>query len=145
MIVDDRQLYYAALSRASHHGETREIRALRDYTHTETMAGRIDAATQDRIGRLIDALSRKNESKVGDLIGYNAADIPWDVLEVRDDEGTAWQRAFGNDRYLRNDDGSVNDLQDYDWLTEGGACTTEGLLFYKPLLVTRVATLPEED
>lgn len=144
--MDETQLYFAALSRAANHGESREIRNLRSYTHAEMMAGRIDGATQDEIGRLIDALSAKDAAAVGDIVGPNATDIPWDVLEVVNSERDTWRRAFGQDRYAREDStGELDFSQEYDWITEGGWSTTPGLLVYAPLRVTRVAGLPEED
>lgn len=141
-----RRLYYAALARAPHHGERPEIRALRDYTHRAMLDGRIDGATQDRIGQLIDAVSAQDRSQVGDLIGPNAGDIAWDVLAVTDRHGSPWMRAFGDNRYTIEDSTGERDRsQEYDWFTEGGWSTTDGLLGYVPLTVAMVAAPPDEE
>lgn len=143
---EQRRLYFAALSRAPHHGESREVSELRQFTHAEMMAGRIEGSTQDRIGVLIDQLSAKTTSKVGDVIGPNATDIPWDVLAVIDSQNDQWVRAFGDNRYAVEDITGERDLsQEYDWFTAGGWSTTDGLLVYALLSVTVVATLPEGD
>jgi hypothetical protein len=137
------RLYYAALARAPHYGESREIRALRDYTHAEMVAGRIAGDTQDRIGQLIDALSAQNMSRVGAVIGPGASGIAWDVLQVRDRDGDVWMRAFGTNRYAVEDfTGQLDVSQEYDWFTKGGWATTDGLLQHAPLTVIVVAQLP---
>lgn len=142
MMTDD-ELFWAARRRAPHNGASSpEVARLRSFTHAEFLADRIAGATQDEIGRLLDAVEEHEFLQVGDYIGHNAKDIAWNVVEVICDEGTAWRRAFGEDRFVREDDGALNDLQEYDWITEGGHCTTDGLLFYKPLLVTRVVRKP---
>jgi hypothetical protein len=78
-------------------------------------------------------------SQVNDLIGPNATDIPADVLEFEDSEGDVWRRPIGEERYIREDDGTVNRDQEYDWVSPGGWSTTEGRLAYTPLRVTKVA------
>ncbi len=139
--MNDSELFFAALSRASNHGESREVAALRRYVHAEMLAGRIEGATTDRLGELIDALSDKETSQVGDLIGPNATDIRWDVLEVEDNQGGVWRRAFGEDRYCRED--GDPDGHEYDWVTVGGGwSSTDGLIVYAPLRITRVARRP---
>lgn len=141
---EKRRLYVAALSRAPHHGETREVRALRDFTHGEMLAGRIDGATQDRIGQLLDDLARTQQSKAGDVIGPNTTDVPWDVLQVTDCQDDIWFRAFGDNRYRVDDaTGERDRSQEYDWSTAGGWSTTEGLLDYAPLTVTMIAERPK--
>lgn len=143
---EQRRLYYAALARAPYGGETREVSMLRSFTHREFLAGRIDAGSQDQIGRLIDAIAVQGFSKVGDIIGPNATDIAWDVLMVKDCQGDEWVRAFGDNRYAIDDSTGERDRsQEYDWFTEGGWAGTAGLLDYAPLLVTVVASLPEVD
>jgi hypothetical protein len=139
--MTEEELYFAVAQRAGRRVESREVAALRAFTHQEMMDGRIDGATQDRIGELIDRIARSQRSQVGDLIGPNAADIPWDVLEVENCDGDVWRRAFGEDRYFVDDAGD-HDGYVYDWMTEGGRSSTEGLLVYVPLTVTRVVTRP---
>lgn len=136
--MNEEELYLAAARRAPHGGEGREVLTLRRFTHEAMMAGRIDGETQDRIGELIDAIARSRHSKVGDLVGPNADDIPWDALEVEDSEGDTWRRAFGDDRLAHADDPDDEHL--YDWVSEGAWAATEGLLAYAPLRVTRVVT-----
>ncbi|MBF9135156.1 hypothetical protein I0C86_40470 [Plantactinospora sp. S1510] len=142
----DTELYYLAFSRASHGGESREVRLLRDFTHARMLAGLIDGATQDRIGELLDAISSREIPKVGDWIAPGSEDIRWDVLEVVDDAGDTWHRVFGDDRYADDeDDGGLDRSQEYDWRNSGGWSTTEGVLDYAPLRVTKVACRPEDD
>lgn len=135
----EEELYWLALGRAAHGGEPEGIRKLREYTHAEMLEERIDGGTQDRIGELLDELARKEASCVGDLIGPNADSIPWDVLEVfAVGDNTTWRRAFREDRIMPEDE------QFYDWRCEGGGSTSEGLLEYAPLRVTKVAHRPTE-
>lgn len=135
--MDDRELYWAALERAAHLGENAQIRALRDYIHVQTSRGAIATATRDQLGELIDEIAALFKSEVGDVIGPHEFDIPWDVVEVVDNDNDTWQRAFGEDRLHIEDDGSTNGFE-YDWCCTGGHTTTGGLLGYGPLRVTAV-------
>jgi hypothetical protein len=82
-------------------------------------------------------------SKVGDLIGPNAAVIPVDVLEVQNVERDVWRRAEGDERYGPDDEEEEDPV--YDWVNVSrtgeiaGWSTTEGALGYCPLQVTKVA------
>ena len=142
--MDDRELYLAALARAPHgRASSREVAALRAFTHAEMLAGRIDGATQDRIGQLVDAIEQYETVTVGDYLRGGVSDIAWNVLEVVDDEGTTWRRAFGAERFTPEREG-LFDGEEYDWITEGGLCTTDGLLLYAPLRVTKVVREPAD-
>lgn len=112
----DAELYQLALSLAEYAGESAEVAALRAFVHGEMMAERIVPPTFDRIGELLDAITASQRSKVGDYIGGTDG-IPWDVLELVDDDGDRWRRIFGEDRYDREDDGTVD--RSYD--LAGGA------------------------
>lgn len=146
----DEELTTLALQTAltdPHGGEMPELNKLRRFTHAEMMAGRIDGATQDRIGELVDAIARALRPRIGDLIGPNATRIPWDVLEVECSEGDTWRRLYGPDRTVHSDDSDDPWVQEYDWTTSGGGglSTTEGLIMYAPLRITRVAERPGEQ
>ena len=145
--MTERELWYAAITRVGpQNTEPEEVAALRRFTHAEMAAGHIDGATQDRIGELIDAIAVKSSSKVGDIIGPNAADIPWDVIEFTNNEGDRWRRAFGEDHYAIEDlTGRRDYSQEYDWVTVGGWSTTSGALAYAPLIVVRVVKNPNEE
>lgn len=142
--MTERELYWAARTRAPNNGASSpEVAQLRRYLHQQLVLNRVpDADAGDVAGRLLDAIEEHEQTRAGDIIGFNTTDIAWNVLEVLDDEGTAWHRVFGDDRF-DPDEVSDDHLVVYDWACEGGRCTTEGLLFYKPLQVLRVAQRPD--
>lgn len=142
--MNDEDRFWAALRLAGDNTESPPLRRLRAFTHAEVMAGRIDGVTQDRIGELLDDLARRERSQVGDVIGPNVKTMPWDVLEFVNSENGTWRRAFGDERYCTEDDGTVDRDQLYDWVTEGGWATSEGALSQAPLRVTKVAVRPDE-
>lgn len=82
--------------------------------------------------------------QVGDQIPEWAIGYLGDCEEVRDCEFTVWKRAFGDERYAREDDGTLNRAQEYDWIAflagewGGGWSTDEGVLSYAPLTVLKV-------
>lgn len=142
------ELFFAALQRAPYVGaSSRQLAVLRHFTHAEMMAGRIDGATQDRIGKLLDALEGYEFLRVDDYIGPNATDIAWNVVEVGDADGT-WRRLFGAERF-------DEDNNEYDWglvsRYDGelvGRATTDGLIpgtNGQPLRVIKVVRRPGED
>lgn len=81
----------------------------------------------------------------GDVIPVWAAAYLAQCVEVRDCEFTVWKRAEGDERYARNDDGTLDRSQAYEWIAwsngeyAGGHTTTEGLLRYEPITVLKVA------
>lgn len=144
--MNDAELFWAALRRAPDHGaSSNAVASLRAYVHAEFLAEHIDPDTTDRIGELLGAIEEHEFVREGDLIGPNATDIAWNVLEVRNCEGDTWRRAFGEQRFAVEDDGFIDREQEYDWIIEGGWSTTDGLLVYAPLTVTKVAVRPGEE
>lgn len=139
--MDDVEIWRAALMLAPNMGEISEIARLRAFVHAEMMADRVDPVTTDKIGHLVDALSKTTRTQVHDVIGPNAKRVPWDVLEFVNDEGDRWWRAFGTDRYSEDE---PDDDQLWDWASVGGRQTDRGALDYTPLTVTRVVTVPGE-
>jgi hypothetical protein len=141
---DDNQLFWAALRRAPHNGaSSAPVAKLRAYLHEQLVLKSVPSPdAMDVAGRLLDEIEAHEFVTVGDYLGGGPRQIPWNVLEVLDDEGTLWRRAFGAERFLTEDDDTVS-LDEYDWITEGGACTDEGLKFYAPLQVMRVARRPK--
>lgn len=140
----DHELFLAARAVAPHNGaSSAPVARLRAYLHQQLVLNRTpDDDAGDVAGRLLDAIEEYEFPKVGDYLRGGSGGIHWMVLEVLDDEGTLWRRAFGDDRFAREDDGTVDYSQEYDWMTEGGRCTTSGVLFYAPLQVRRVVTIP---
>jgi hypothetical protein len=80
-----------------------------------------------------------DRAHVGDLIGGNTNGIAANVVEVVNCEGDLWRRAVGDERYAIEDDGTVDRSVEYDWVTAGGWSSTEGLLAYTPLRVTKIS------
>lgn len=141
--MDDVEIWRASLMRARNMGEIDEVARLRAFVHAEMMADRVDPATTDKIGHLVDAVSRLFRTRVKDVIGPNATRIPWDVLAFVDRQGDSWHRAFGPERY--GDDGEdAGDGYLWEWAAEGGRSTDTGALEQAPLTVTRVVTIPGE-
>jgi len=134
--------YSTLLKRAPHGGEHHGVRMLRDFTYAEMMAGRISGATQDEVGRLLDALAASLEACVGDIIGPRGP-IPWDVLAVQSlvDDGR-YTRLIGRDRLVDLGDEHA-EVAEYDWSTAGGYATDEGVLHYAPIRVLEVAHRPD--
>lgn len=143
-LTDDERLFFAARSQAPDNGaSSAPVARLRAYLHQQLVLNRTpDDDAGDVAGRLLDAIEEYEFPKVGDYLSGGHGGIHWMVLEVLDDEGTRWRRAFGDDRFLRNDDGTLDCSQEYEWITEGGWGTTDGVLFYAPLQVMRVAQIP---
>lgn len=141
--MNDVEIWRASLTRARNMGEVDEVARLRAFVHAEMMADRVDPATTDKIGHLVDAVSGLFRTRVKDVIGPNATRIPWDVLAFVDRQGDSWHRAFGPERY--DDDGEgAGDGYLWDWVAYGGRSTDTGALEQAPLTVTRVVTVPGE-
>lgn len=145
--MNDVELFYAALSRAPHHGaSSAPVARLRAYLHRQlVLQPAPDDDAGDVAGRMLDAIEEHEFVKVGDYLPGNDREIPWNVLAVHDDEGTVWRRAFGEDRFARHEDSDGDSVEEYDWITEGGWCTDDGLKFYAPLRVVEVAVRPGSD
>jgi hypothetical protein len=135
--MTEREIWRAALSRAPYGGESRTLAALRTYVHAQMLDGRLDGDITDRIGEMLDVLSHSARAKVGDIIGPNATAVPWDVVELVDDEGTTWTRALDGSEALDEDGTS------YPWFSPGGLCSNEGIIHYAPAKVTRVVVDPD--
>lgn len=135
--------FWQLLQRDSYGGEHPGVHALRRYTHDEMLAGRIDGATQDRIGQMLDDLSASLEACTGDIIGPRGP-IPWDVLEVESlVDGGVYKRLIGRDRLVDIDGEPDGEPEEYDWVTAGGHATDEGVLHYAPIRVRRIAHRPD--
>jgi hypothetical protein len=82
--------------------------------------------------------------QVGDQIPEWAIGYLGECEQVRDCEFTVWKRAVGGERYQREDDGTIDRSQEYDWIAflagewGGGWSTDEGVLNYAPLTVLKV-------
>lgn len=143
-MMTDTELFWAARARAPHHGaSSASVARLRAYLHEQlTLKPTPDNDAGDVAGRLLDAIEEYEFVKVGDYLTGDRG-IPWNVLEVLDGFGERWRRAFGADRFAVDDaTGEPDPGQEYDWVTEGGRSTDDGVLSYAPLMVVKVAMRP---
>jgi len=118
-----------------------------EYTTPRTPAD-VRRAREADLARSREAARRKLAGewpvKVGDQIPRWAIGYLVMFEEVRDSEFTVWKRAVGDERYARNDDGTLDRSQEYDWIAWlagewcGGWCTNQGLLDNAPLTVVKV-------
>jgi hypothetical protein len=98
----------------------------------------IDALTTTAGEMLAYVGAKRPKVKVGDTIGNWPGFVPAEVLEVEASDGTLWRRPDGDERYFREDDGTIDRSQEYEWVAEGGWAGEEGVLDYIPLRVTKV-------
>lgn len=147
MTEDHDDVFRAAYARAPHAGTPPLAHALRTLINGARADGRLDPDLYDRLNHVADRFAAQPRLRPGDLIATHGidGDIPWHVLEVAAADATRWVRAFGDNRFARDPGDDVLDRSEtYDWFCPtltgdpGGWATTEGVLVYAPLRVTRV-------
>lgn len=146
--TDDHKLFWAALTRAPHHGaSSAQVARLRAYLHQQLVLNRVpDDDAGDVAGRLLDAIEQYEFARVGDLIGHNHTEIPWNVVSVVDPKGHVWHRVFGADRYDLAGEPNLHFPDGYDWISADDTyrVTTLGLLRFVPLGIIKVVRNPNE-